>query len=102
MKRALYEYKITGVKTSINFLEKIMDTPDFFKGKYDTHFIEDNKDHLMPDGQECDAVCEDIAIITVFLDYTNKLEKLQPNKVASKNGNSGWKDYGRKKSITRM
>ena len=32
MKRALYEYKITGVKTSIPFLEKIMDTPDFVKG----------------------------------------------------------------------
>ncbi len=43
MKRALYAYKITGVKTSIPFLERIMETPDFVKGKYNTHFIEKNR-----------------------------------------------------------
>ncbi len=102
MKRALYEYKITGVKSSINFLERIMDTPDFFNGKYDTHFIENNKGHLKSDGTECDTTCEDLAIITAFIDYTSKLDKLQPIKLTSKNGNSGWKVYGRKKALTRM
>jgi len=102
MKRALYEYKITGVKTSINFLERIMDTPDFYKGKYDTHFIEDNHDYLMSDGIECDEASEDIAIIAAFVDYTNKLDKLQPINLTSKNGNPGWKNYGRKKATTRM
>jgi len=43
-----------------------------------------------------------MAIITAFVDYTNKLDKLQPIKLTSKNGNSGWKEYGRKKAITRM
>jgi acetyl-CoA carboxylase biotin carboxylase subunit len=102
MKRALYEYKITGVKTSIGYLERIMDTPDFYQGKYDTHFIENNKDHLMSTGLDCNTTCEDIAIITAFVDYTNKLEKLQPIKLTSKNGNSGWKDYGRKKALVRI
>jgi len=32
MRRALYEYRITGVQTSISFLERIMNTPDFIKG----------------------------------------------------------------------
>ena len=40
MKRALYAYKITGVKTSIPFLARIMDTEDFRSGNYNTHFIE--------------------------------------------------------------
>ena len=102
MKRALYEYTITGVKTSIRFLEKIMDTPDFYKGKYDTHFIENNKDRLMPEGLKPDALSEDMAIIAAFIDYTNKLEKLRPITLTPKNGNSGWKNYGRKKLITRM
>jgi len=44
MKRALYAYKITGVKTGIKFLEKIMMAPDFVEGKYNTQFIEKNKD----------------------------------------------------------
>ena len=46
MKRALYAYKITGIKTSIPFLSRIMDAPDFKKGKYNTHFIQDNEDFL--------------------------------------------------------
>ena len=79
-----------------------MDTPDFIKGKYDTHFIENNHDRLMPDGSKSDPVYEDLAIIAAFIDYTNKLDKLRPIKLTSKNGNSGWKNYGRKKLITRM
>ena len=102
MKRALYEYKITGVKTSINFLEKIMDTPDFVHGKYDTHFIENNKNRLSPKNKKSDELCEDLAIIAAFVDYTNKLEKLKPLKLTQKNGNSGWKAYGRKKAMIRM
>ncbi len=33
MRRALYEYKITGVKTSIQFLERIMSNPNFIERK---------------------------------------------------------------------
>jgi acetyl-CoA carboxylase biotin carboxylase subunit len=102
MKRALYEYKITGVKTSINFLARIMDVPDFIDGKYDTHFIEKNKDLLMAKDIRCDTLCQDIAIIAAYIDYTNKLAKLQPLKPADKNGNSHWKTYGRKKNLVRI
>jgi len=100
MRRALYNYKITGIKTSIKFLERIMETPDFVDGKYNTHFVENNFDFLMkPNGFTDDN--EDIAIITVFLDYTNKLEKLQPEPV-KKNMANNWKDFGRKRSIIRL
>jgi acetyl-CoA carboxylase biotin carboxylase subunit len=102
MKRALYEYKITGVKTSINFLSRIMDIPDFIDGKYDTHFIEKNKDLLMAKDIRCDILCQDIAMIAAYIDYTNKLAKLQPLKAADKNGNSHWKTYGRKKNLIRI
>ncbi len=43
MKRALFAYKITGIKTTIKFLERIMNTPDFINGNYNTHFIEKNQ-----------------------------------------------------------
>lgn len=32
MRRVLFEYKITGVKTNIAYLRRIMDTPDFVTG----------------------------------------------------------------------
>lgn len=39
-KRALKEYSIRGIKTSIPFHILVMDTPEFVKGEYDTTFID--------------------------------------------------------------
>ncbi|MGM0568162.1 MAG: acetyl-CoA carboxylase biotin carboxylase subunit [Elusimicrobiota bacterium] len=41
MKRALDEFEIGGIKTTIDFHRLVMENPVFIKGKYDTHFIED-------------------------------------------------------------
>jgi len=100
MRRALYEYKITGVKTNIKFLERIMDVPAFLEGKYNTNFIENNKDVLFtPKG--CGTDCEDMAMIACFIDYLEKLEKVQPQKFTEDLA-STWKDFGRKRSVLRL
>ena len=39
MSRALSEYLITGIKTTIPFQEAIMRDPDFVRGKYNTGFV---------------------------------------------------------------
>jgi acetyl-CoA carboxylase biotin carboxylase subunit len=75
MKRALYEYKITGVKTSIKFLEKIMNCADFVDGKYDTHFIEKNK-NVLESKNSCDTSCEDMVIVAAYIDYREKLGRI--------------------------
>ncbi len=100
MKRALYSYKITGVKTNIRFLERVMECPDFKEGKYNTHFVEKNNDFLMFPEKQMEKV-EDVAIIAAFIDYTNKLDKLEA-KVFSKNGRSNWKNCGRRMNIMRL
>jgi pyruvate carboxylase subunit A len=46
MNRCLDEFVIRGVKTTIPFLKKIMEDPDFRKGEFDTGFI-DRKPELM-------------------------------------------------------
>lgn len=97
MRRALYEYKITGVKTSIKFLERIMDAPAFKNGNYNTHFIQDNMDFLMQDPY-CGDRCETLAIVAAYIDY---IDKLGPDPAAkiSQNGSNRWKEYGRKKAL---
>jgi pyruvate carboxylase len=56
MRRCLREYKISGVKTTINFHREVMKHPDFVSGEYDTNFVRLKKDELMaytdqePDG----------------------------------------------------
>jgi len=97
MSRALQEYKITGVKTSIPFLARIMEAPVFRSGKYNTHFIEENKEFLF--GQhDCDGVCEDIALIATYLEHTSKLEKIKTGANAVTT-TSRWKDPQRQAYI---
>jgi len=93
MKRALYEYKITGVKTNIQFLERIMNTPDFVQGKYDTHFIANNEEFLMK-GENCNQSCEDLAMIMAYVEHQSHVDKrLRFNNGQSSKSN--WKEYGR-------
>ena len=100
MRRALYEYKITGVKNSIKFLERIMETPAFIEGKYNTHFIEQNENFLFRK-KLCGTECEDMAIISCFIDYLDKIEKIQPPAYTDELG-STWKDFGRKRNVLRL
>lgn len=98
MRRALYEYKITGVKTSIKFLERIMDTPDFYEGKYDTHFIQNNEEFLLAE-DEAKTRFEDLAIVAAFLDYNKKIKGCQSG--VNNRQSSKWKDFGRKRGVLR-
>jgi acetyl/propionyl-CoA carboxylase alpha subunit len=47
MRRALSEFDIWGIKTTIPFLEKIMSHPDFVSGNIDTGFIDKNLPYLL-------------------------------------------------------
>jgi acetyl-CoA carboxylase biotin carboxylase subunit len=47
MHRALGEYKIWGIKTTVPLLKKIMGHPDFMEGNFDTAFVEKNLDYLL-------------------------------------------------------
>jgi acetyl-CoA carboxylase, biotin carboxylase subunit len=94
MRRALYEYKITGIKTNIPFLERIIESDDFIKGKYDTNFIEKNKDFLMTRAP-LDQHIEDIALITAFIDYQERLD-LSADTIQKCGISNKWKSYTRK------
>ena len=89
MRRALYEYKITGVKTSIKFLERIMNTPDFIEGKYNTHFIEKNQQLLMAN-DDCTA-CDDMVVIAAYIDHFSKISHVQQNNKEFAPAQSRWK-----------
>ncbi len=102
MKRALGEFKITGVKTTIGFLKKLMDVPAFKEGKYDTHIIEENKDIIDSLGVQCTQTCKDLAAIATLIDYLSQLEKASARTVEAQNNNDLWKDFGRKMGSLRL
>lgn len=41
MKRALEEFEVTGIKTTIDFHKKMMENPDFISNNYDTKYIDE-------------------------------------------------------------
>uniref|UniRef100_UPI00321634AC acetyl-CoA carboxylase biotin carboxylase subunit n=1 Tax=uncultured Draconibacterium sp. TaxID=1573823 RepID=UPI00321634AC len=89
MRRALYEYKITGVKTSIKMLERVMNNENFISGNYDTHFIEKNQDQLLSSGPKKDPV--DMVIIATLIDYLDKIGTTEANTKEFAPAQSRWK-----------
>ncbi|HKK80889.1 MAG TPA: acetyl-CoA carboxylase biotin carboxylase subunit [Prolixibacteraceae bacterium] len=100
MQRALYEYKISGIKTSIPFLKKIMNTPAFIEGKYDTHFIENNQQLLLTE-EGCNNDCEILSIIVSYINFIEERNKSEPTG-SSQPTTSHWKNYSIRKSINRI
>ena len=101
MRRVLYEYKITGIKTNINYRRRILDTPDFLRGKYDTGFIEKNSDFLLDEHYEGKKdETEDIAIIAAYMDYILNLEENSPKNTDNR-PISKWREFG-KRAILRI
>jgi acetyl-CoA carboxylase biotin carboxylase subunit len=89
MKRALHEYKITGIKTSIPFLQRIMEHTDFELGQYDTGFIEKNSE-LLFQPQVCNLSCQDISIMVAYIDFLKRKEKQIPA-AAPSTARSAWR-----------
>lgn len=56
MHRALGEFEIWGIKTTVPLLKKVMNHPDFVTGDFDTSFVEKNLDYLLDYVDEVDEV----------------------------------------------
>jgi acetyl-CoA carboxylase biotin carboxylase subunit len=52
MNRALQEYRIIGIPTSIPFHKQAMNTPSFIEGEYDTSFLGEEFSISQPESQE--------------------------------------------------
>src|SRR3954452_9869805 len=95
MKRALMEYRVEGIETTIPFFTYIMNDPDFIAAKFDTGFI----DRLLPkmnlerhprDGATSDAAIAAAAIMA--------FEEAQRVKLPE-GGESQWKQTGRREAL---
>lgn len=72
MKRALEDYVLSGVKTNLKFLSRIMESEDFISGDYSTGFVEKNHDFLMDKTDKIEDL-EDIIMIAGMLYYREGL-----------------------------
>jgi acetyl-CoA carboxylase biotin carboxylase subunit len=92
MRRALAEYRITGVKTTIPFHQQVMDSIRFQGGQVDTHFLERHftlQEKTLPYGPEL------AAMVAAVLSQERKRRTLELQTVDT----SPWKATGRWRSL---
>jgi len=92
MIRAIHEYDITGIQTTLSFGKFVMQHPAFTSGKFDTHFVGKyfNADSLKTDNEE-EAM---LAALTAVL-FLQK-EKIAVSANAQVESTSNWKKNRKK------
>lgn len=93
MRRALMEYQVGGIKTTLPFFREIMDDEVFVAGNLDTGFIPAFNQRRKE--KETDRVTQDMAMIAAALAYTDKPENKQSEDISTKNVPSRWALAGR-------
>ena len=100
LKRALSEFVVKGIKTSISFHQMVMRHPIFLEGKYDTGFIDDHMDGgkggnelQAQDDQEVRRVAFMLAAIAAY-----QRDKKPASTAQAKTGGGGdaWTDFARR------
>jgi acetyl-CoA carboxylase, biotin carboxylase subunit len=94
MRRALAEYVIGGIKTTIPFHQWLMEDEDFQAGRLDTGFIERR---YRPQAVQPDQLAQDVALIAAALDHRQSVQQAAatPMSPAGHDGVSPWKLAGR-------
>lgn len=89
MKRALRDYKISGIKTNISFLYRLLESKEFESGNYNTQFTE--KDFLKRENKVAitDDDLEAALTISAIL-YKQKKNPVLKSNTAINNHHSNW------------
>ncbi len=95
MRRALDEYRIIGVKTSIPFHRQVMDSTSFIGGQFDTGFIE-NRFHMI--GADETKHGETAAIVATMLAHQRRQQAFAMIEVEA---GGDWRISGRQRAVNR-
>jgi acetyl-CoA carboxylase biotin carboxylase subunit len=93
MRRALEEYRITGVRTNIPFHQRLMNSHRFMAGQYDTRFVEER--FSMETAQENRETLPEIAAILATLVAHQQTERAAHIIQRNARDTSNWKWVGR-------
>jgi acetyl-CoA carboxylase, biotin carboxylase subunit len=97
MRRALDEYKIMGLKTSIPFHQKLMDSLRYQAGNFDTHFVEERFEMNEDQSQQRPDVA---AILAALVEHQARQQAAQIVQRPERD-TSNWKWVGRYERIHR-
>lgn len=92
MKRAIREYQITGITTTLEFCLFVMNHEAFISGKFDTNFVKNHftPEKLLPKDQKADMEIAAVLAEMIYQEEKNKLPQASQQQ-ASKGSSSNWK-----------
>jgi acetyl-CoA carboxylase biotin carboxylase subunit len=94
LRRALDEYHVGGIKTTLPFFREIVRDEEFIAGRLDTGFIERFNERRAAVSSEVDQQEQDMALITAAIHYANFRQRATAGNVMS--DQNRWKLSGRK------
>lgn len=97
MKRALSEYHISGVATTISFHRQVMNNDKFCKGEISTHFIAEEFNGNVESKSVADNY-RTAAILSALVDYQKRAET-SPKSTKTPDRPSPWKLEGRRANL---
>jgi acetyl-CoA carboxylase, biotin carboxylase subunit len=74
LRRALHEYQISGIRTTLPFFRQIINDEEFIAGKLDTGFIGRFQERTRTAAIETDSRERDLALIAAALHYSTQRE----------------------------
>jgi acetyl-CoA carboxylase, biotin carboxylase subunit len=97
LKRALDEYEVSGITTTLSFFRQVVRDEEFIAGKLDTGFISRFNERSVSAQQQESAVETDLAIVSAALAYLQRQQK-STSPVAQR-ADSRWKLAGRSAAL---
>ncbi|MEZ4733832.1 MAG: acetyl-CoA carboxylase biotin carboxylase subunit [Caldilineaceae bacterium] len=99
MRRALNEYRIGGLKTSIPFHQGIMDSTEFIWGTFDTGFI--NRRQLTRSTAQDSEHERIVAVVAALIAHEEGRQAVHIGQTQNQNGStsSAWKNAGRIRAL---
>ncbi len=99
MRRALEEYVITGIATTVAFHRQVLDHPEFLSGEFSTHFIDEQYRASAGANDGFPRSLKEIAALAaVWHDLTNR-GKIKIGMTDRRLKENPWKTFGRREAI---
>ncbi len=95
LRRALREYMVDGIKTTLPFFRAIVEDEEFLAGKLDTGFISRFNERQQRIEKKVDETEQNLALITAVLRASEKQKTLAVTQESSVKKESKWKMSGR-------
>jgi acetyl-CoA carboxylase biotin carboxylase subunit len=99
LRRALEEFVVKGIKTSIPFHLRVLRHPRFLEGRYDTGFIDQHMDggkgSAEPDGEERRVAL----MLAAIAAYRRDKERSERAVYRPGGGGGGWQSFGRRSQM---